>query len=165
MEEAHLIPESIAEKGLHEAFRIGIMLKGAGAILETILGLLLIFGTNILDLIYSLINDELLDDPNDFFASHFHALVAPTPQALLFGGLYLLSHGIVKGFLVAGLMRNKLWAYPASLAVFALFILYQLVRWTHTHSIWLIALTILDILLMWLIWHEYRHMRAITRSA
>jgi len=159
MEDIRQTPESLAEKGLHEAFQIGVILKGIGAILEIILGLLLIFGTNILDLVYSLINDELLDDPNDFFASHFHALVAPTPQALLFGGLYLLSHGVVKGFLIAGLIRNKLWAYPASLAVFSLFILYQLVRWTHTHSLWLLSLTFLDMIMMWLIWHEYRHMK------
>jgi uncharacterized membrane protein len=30
-----------------------------------------------------------------------------------FDVFYLLSHGIVKLFLVAALLKNKLWAYPA----------------------------------------------------
>jgi uncharacterized membrane protein len=59
-------------------------------------------------------------------------------------------------FLVAGLLRNKLWAYPASLVVLGLFIAYQFYRFSYTHGAGLIVLTVFDIIVMGLIWHEYR---------
>ena len=63
---------------------------------------------------------------------------------------------MVKLALVIGLLRNKLWAYPASLVGTGLFILYQLYRYSYTHGFGLIVLTIFDVFVMWLIWHEYR---------
>lgn len=146
----------LKEKGLHEAFEITVVLKGIGALLETVLGLVLSYSSSAVDLVRALAENELLDDPNDFLTTHFGSLLNPTPETQHFGGLYLLSHGVVKLVLVGGLLRNKLWAYPASLAVFALFIVYQLVRYMRTHSIWLLLLTVLDLVVMWLIWHEYK---------
>lgn len=72
-----------------------------------------------------------------------------------FYAFYLLSHGMVKLLLVIGLLKGKLWAYPASLVVFGLFILYQLYRFSYTHGAGLIVLTVLDVAVMVLIWHEY----------
>ena len=72
-----------------------------------------------------------------------------------FYAFYLMSHGVVKLLLVVGLLKGKLWSYPASLVVFGLFILYQLYRFSYTHGTGLIALTVLDIIVMFLIWHEY----------
>jgi uncharacterized membrane protein len=54
------------------------------------------------------------------------------------------------------LIRNKLWAYPASLLVLGLFSAYQLYRFSYTHSVGLIVLTVFDVIVMELIWHEYR---------
>jgi len=75
-----------------------------------------------------------------------------------FYAFYLLSHGLIKMFLVIGLLRNKLWSYPASLVVMGLFIIYQLYRFSYTGSFGLIAITALDVVVMVLIWHEYRLM-------
>jgi uncharacterized membrane protein len=61
--------------------------------------------------------------------------------------------------LVAGLLRNKLWAYPASLVVLGAFIAYQIYRYTYTQAFGLIALTVFDSIVMALIWHEYRLVR------
>lgn len=151
-------PEQIArrEKALHEAFEVSIVLKGIGAFAESILGALLLYSTNVVDIIRALIENELLDDPDGFLATHFTSLLAPSPEAQHFGGLYLLSHGVVKLVLVIGLWRGILWSYPASLVVFALFIVYQIDRYFSTHSPWLLFLTVVDLAIMWLIWHEYR---------
>jgi uncharacterized membrane protein len=65
----------------------------------------------------------------------------------------------VKVVLVAALLRNKLWAYPVSLVVLGLFIFYQLYRFSYTHSPALIALSVFDVLVIALIWHEYRIVR------
>jgi uncharacterized membrane protein len=61
--------------------------------------------------------------------------------------------------LVIGLLMNRLWAYPASLAVLGLFIAYQLYRYSYTHGFGLIVLTVFDIFVIGLIWHEYRLIR------
>jgi uncharacterized membrane protein len=46
-----------------------------------------------------------------------------------------------------------------AIAVFAVFIVYQIYRFTLTHSIWLLAITLLDIVVIWLTWQEYRFLR------
>lgn len=61
--------------------------------------------------------------------------------------------------LVAGLLREKLWAYPASIVVFGLFIFYQLARFRYTHSVELLLLTVLDVIIILLTWHEYRFLK------
>jgi uncharacterized membrane protein len=76
-----------------------------------------------------------------------------------FYAFYLLSHGLIKGALVVGLLREKLWAYPASIAVFGLFILYQLYRYSFTHDPGLIALSIFDLFVIALAVHEFRLLR------
>jgi len=59
-------------------------------------------------------------------------------------------------FLVVGLLGNKLWAYPVSLVILGRFIVYQLYRFSYTHGVGLIVLAIFDVIVMGLIWHEYR---------
>ena len=146
------------ERDIYRLFVASVALKGLIALVELVLGFLLLFTNAVTGFILRLTETELFEDPNDFFATHIHALLFPTHAAQIFGALYLLSHGIVKVFLVVGLLRNKLWAYPASLAVLALFMLYQVIRWLQTHSLALVILTLFDCLVFWLIYHEYRRM-------
>lgn len=76
-----------------------------------------------------------------------------------FYAFYLLSHGLIKLLLVAGLLRGKLWSYPASLAALGAFMIYQVYRYSYTHSPGLLILTVFDAVVMVLIWHEWRVMR------
>ncbi len=148
-----------AEKGIYEVFLVSIIAKGGFALLETVLGLMLLFTSSVIDTIQQLIAEELIEDPSDMISHWVEPFLHPTPEAQLFGGLYLLSHGVVKLFLVGGLLLNRLWAYPASIGVFTLFILYQMERYFFkTHSVWLLVLTVADIVVIWLIYHEYRRM-------
>lgn len=48
-----------------------------------------------------------------------------------------------KTLVIAGLLRERLWAYPVSLVVMAGFIAYQPHRYSHTHGTGLIILTAL----------------------
>ena len=151
-----------AKINAHLLFRISIILKGLNALIEIIGGFITLFITKILliQVVFLLTQDELGEDPKDFIATH---LVTAAQQFSLstqhFAALYLLVHGFVKGFLVIALLKNKLWAYPASMIIFSLFILYQLTIFASTHSLWLIVLTLFDILVLWLIWHEYRYIK------
>ena len=144
------------EKRIHALFEVGVILKGLNALVEIVVGSLFLF-VDVRTIVEALVASELVEDPTDFLATHLQAITGHLPPgAELYSALYLLSHGVVKGVLVVGLLRNKLWAYPASLAVLSLFVLYQVIKIISAHSLPLVALTLFDIVVMWLIYHEYR---------
>jgi uncharacterized membrane protein len=150
------------ERRIHRIFEISVLLKGAHALIECIGGLVLAFVSTsaIQNMVNAFTQDELVEDPNDFVATHLLRLAQDfTVSTQHFYAFYLLSHGLIKAFLVVGLLRNKLWAYPASLVVLGLFIVYQLYRFSYTNSFGLIVLTVFDVVVMGLIWHEYRVVR------
>src|ERR1700736_5658784 len=150
------------ERRIHQIFEVSVLLKGAHALIECIGSLVLAFVSTsaITSLVNALTQEELIEDPNDFVAAHLLSLAQNfTVSTQRFYAFYLLSHGLVKVFLVIGLLRNKLWAYPVSLAVLCLFIVYQLYRFSYTHGFGLIVLTVFDVVVMGLIWHEYRLVR------
>ena len=150
------------ENRIHKAFQIGVLLKGAHAVLECAggIGLALVSTNSISAFVNHFTQEELIADPRDFIAAHMLAFAQNfTVETKHFYAFYLLSHGLVKIALVIGLLKGKLWSYPASLVVLGLFIAYQLYRFSYTHSPGLIILTILDIVVMILVWHEYRLVR------
>jgi uncharacterized membrane protein len=150
------------ELRIHQLFKISVLLKGAHALIECIGGiaLALISTDTIVHLVNLLTQDELVENPNDFIATHLLAWAQNFSLASKhFYAFYLLTHGLVKVLLVIGLLKGKLWAYPASLAALGLFIAYQIYRFTDTHGIGLLILTAFDLLIMILIWHEYRLVR------
>src|SRR4029077_20105793 len=81
-----------------------------------------------------------------------------------FWAFLFLSHGIVKIFVLSGLLKQKMWSYPIAAAVFVGFIIYQIYQMSITPSFFLIVITILDVLLVVLILHEYRHKKSRTVS-
>lgn len=78
---------------------------------------------------------------------------------------FLLSrHLRVQGFAllaaaVIGVLLNRLWAYPAFIAVLIGFIAYQAYRLSFGMSWVLIAVTVLDVVVLVLTVHEYRYAR------
>ena len=150
------------ERRIHRIFEISLLLKGAHALIECIGGLALaLVGTStITRLVNAFTQEELLEDPNDFVATQLLSLAQNfSVSTQRFYAFYLLSHGVIKAFLVVGLLRNKLWAYPVSLVVLGLFIVYQLYRFAYTHGFGLMVLTVFDVFVIGLIWHEYRLVR------
>ena len=151
---------------LDQTFEIGIILKGLDGLLEVIGGvLLLVVSPATIDhLVTSLTQHELSEDPHDFLATHLlrtaHGL---TGSAVLFGAVYLLAHGLVKVILVTALLKNQRWAYPWTIAFLGIFIAYQLYRLSFHPSVGLMALTILDALIAWLTYREYRKQLAVAR--
>jgi uncharacterized membrane protein len=153
----------LSEKRLHAAFEVGVVLKGLNGLAELVGGVVLWFAS--VDLIRSivgaLVHGEIIEDPQDRVASYLmHMADKVSVGGKDFAAFYLFSHGVVKLILVAGLLRNKLWAYPASLAVLGLFIAYQLYRLSFGFSLGLTLLTVFDAIIIVLIWHEYRFVEA-----
>jgi uncharacterized membrane protein len=147
---------------IHQIFFGSVLLKGAHAVVECVGGIVLalVSTSRIVDIVNTLTQEELIEDQNDFVATHLLVWAQNFSIGTKnFYAFYLLSHGVVKLLLVIGLLRNKLWSYPASLVVLGLFIVYQVYRFSYTHGIGLIVLTVFDVLVMGLIWHEYRLVR------
>lgn len=154
----------VEERRIFRFFEISVLLKGANAVLELVGGALalLVPPEFIRDVAAYFTNEELGQDPHDFVATHILQLanVYATGGHQLFAALYLLSHGAVKLVLVVALLKNKLWAYPAALVVFGLFILYQGYLFILEQSVGIALITIFDFIVMWFVWREYRVVKA-----
>jgi uncharacterized membrane protein len=68
---------------------------------------------------------------------------------------YLVFWGVIDIVLSVSLLKHKLWAFPVSVYLIVLFIIYELFRFTHTHSLVLAYIIIFDSFLIWLIRREY----------
>ncbi|TPE53770.1 DUF2127 domain-containing protein [Amaricoccus solimangrovi] len=150
----------IPENRIHQTFEVSILLKGAHALIEIVGGLFfyLVSTATILSWVNLLTREELTEDPRDFVATHLlGAAQSLTGATENFYAFYLISHGAIKIALVLGLLREKPLAYPLSLAALGVFILYQLYRYSYTHAPALIVLTVFDLVVCWLVWHEWRH--------
>lgn len=153
---------------LDRIFQIGIILKGLDGILELVGGALLlaVSPAAINRIVAGLTQHELSEDPHDLIATHLLRVSRGlTGSAVGFAAVYLLLHGTVKILLVAALLRNKLWAYPWTIAFLITFIGYQLYRIALTPTLGLTALTIFDAVVAWLAWHEYCKLRMPTSPA
>jgi uncharacterized membrane protein len=148
-----------SHQSLDRAFRITVTLKGLDGLLEVIGGLLfLIISPHSIDhVVRSLTAHELAQDPHDFIASHLlHSASQLSRSSTVYGGVYLLTHGMAKVVLVALVLRDKLWAYPLMMGLLLVFIIYQVYRLTYGISVGLIILTLFDLLVVLLTWREYR---------
>lgn len=144
---------------VQKTFRVGITLKGIDGALETLGGLWLWFihPTAFNAIVSALSKHEFKHTPQLLTA--FHTLYAS--EALWyahrrFASIYLLSHGLTKVILVIALWINSLWAYPLTIFVFGGFSVYQLYRFSFTHSIPMLILTIFDLAVIYLTWLQWR---------
>jgi uncharacterized membrane protein len=153
---------AMQEKRIHQVFAVSVSLKGLHALLEIAGGVALYLTSTatILGWISRFTEDELSENPNDWIATHLFRFGQGFSVAQHdFFAFYLLSHGIVKLVLVYGLLKEKLWSYPASFVVFGAFIAYQLYRYSFTGDFSLILLSIFDLFVIALAIHEYRLLR------
>ena len=153
----------LTEKQIHLLFKIGIWTKGIDGAFEAIAGVALLFTTteSLRNAVDWLTQGELKEDPTDFVATHlvefFHQLSISTKH---FAAAYLLVYGMTKMGLAVGLLRGKLWSYPTALAVLGVFLGYQVYRFSHNHSIGLGLVSILDLIVIGLIWRDFKYMKA-----
>jgi uncharacterized membrane protein len=157
-----------SEKNIHLMFEVSLWLKGLFALSEIAAGAAAYFVSQqlLLDVVLWVTKDEFAEDPRDLVANYLlHSVQHLSLSAQHFAALYLLAHGVIKLWLIIGLLRERLWYYPVSLAVFGLFVVYQLYRFSFTHSLWLLFVTAVDVAVIALTWHEYTYLRRSTSTA
>ncbi len=149
-----------SEKTFYWLFEASIIGKGIFAALDIIGGIFLYFvGPGFLaNSVAILAQGELLEDPNDKFAQFFlQSTSHPSLDMSTFAVLYLFAHGIINAIFVIGLLYEKRWAFWFAVCAMSVFMLYQIYRLTLSFSPWLFVLTIFDICVIYLVWHEYRY--------
>lgn len=149
------------EKNIHAVFELSLLLKAILAMMEIIAGILTYFVTPQFCWIFCIASRKLvIEDRGDMVANYLlHAAQNLSISSLHFAAFYLLIHGVVKLWVIIGLWRKKLGYYPAAIAIFSLFIIYQLYRYTFTHSVLLILITALDAVVIALTLLEYQELR------
>jgi uncharacterized membrane protein len=151
--------QTFRDRIFHWAYELEIWAKGFDAILEIIGGLILLLANNLVlnQWVIALTQHELIEDPRDVVATILRQSVANlSVGAHIFGGAYLILHGLAKLWLVTGLLRKKAWAYPFTVVFLCLFIAYQLYRISYQFSFGLALLTFFDAAFVFLILREYR---------
>ncbi len=161
----------LTEKDYHQLFEWGVWLKTVIAVGETLLGILLYLASTVTlnNIIYYFLGGELREVPRDLIwgilLRGFEGLSGPTSQGFVgasaqsFWAFIFLAHGVVKLALLVGLLKNKLWAYPASAAVFTLLAIYQIYSLFFGPDLLLEFITVLDVIVIALILHEYGRKR------
>jgi uncharacterized membrane protein len=139
------------------------MLKGLHALLETAGGIALLrMSPQTLNrVLMSVLAQDFSQDPHDFVVRYLdRGFEHLADGGSHFASWYLLSHGGVKLCLILALLWNKLWAYPLMIVMLSAFIIYQMYRFTLTHSVAMIVLTVFDLVVIVLTWIEYRQQMA-----
>ena len=150
------------ERKLYKIFVGSLILKGLNASFECVIGAALFFikPTAITKLAVILTQGELVEDPNSALANYIlkiaHNFSVSSHTFLIY---YLLIHGVIKLLLIGGLLMDKKWSYPLAMIILSLFVIYQIFQYTYTPSWWLLALTVFDLFILVLVYHEYRYGR------
>jgi uncharacterized membrane protein len=155
------------EKYIHRIFDISLVFKGIHSIIEIVGGFIVLFISQqfVINLVLSITREEISEDPKDLFSNYLITSAQNlSVNSQHFIAFYLLSHGLIKGFLVLNLFKEKLWAYPLAMISFSLFGIYQIFEFIHTGSLWLLVLTVFDISIIFLTWHEYKYMKKTGRK-
>ena len=109
------------------------------------------------DLLYRFMSAELFEDPTDLLFYTVNSFLQTHPFIVTsFIAVYMIFWGFVDIFLSFNLLRHKIWTFPVSLYLIAFFVLYELYRFFYTYSYILLSVIVIDILIAWLIWREYK---------
>lgn len=146
------------EKFLHYLFKGTVIFKGADGILDVISSIVLtcVPAHNRINILPFLVRKELIDDPDDILSNYLMNLSQHfLPGTIKFIILYLAIHGLIKIGLALALWNDNPKLFRIAGVVLTISIGYQMYRFTHTHSILLLTVTVIDMLTMVLLQHEY----------
>lgn len=144
-------------------FYLGLFIKAVNAIFEFVGGILMItLNHERLNRLIKLVAiPELREDPKDFLMNYLITL----GRNLSIGSqhsiaVYMLLHGGIKLAVIWLLWKKKIWAYLPAVAVFGIFIVYEIYSYMHTNSVLMLLIILIDAAIIAMIILEYRHLKA-----
>lgn len=151
------------KSGTDRMFAVAIAIKGIDGGLQFLGALLLMVipPTLITGAANMIITRDLLGDPNGTLSTHLAEAADhfANGSSRWFAIIYLLAHGVIKLVLVWALLKRVMWMFPVSIIVLAGFVVYEVWRAVHTHSIALPIFAAIDVVIIILILREYRKLR------
>lgn len=151
---------------LERIYRFGVVLKGFDGAIELIAGLLLATAPNLLHALLGHLVNELQESQLTGFVAERVARLDSHVAAgsLIVVVIFLISHGLIKLALVYALLKEILWAYPYALGLLGLFLLYQMYVFIEKPGFVMGVFVLLDSAIIYLVWREWRTLRAMARS-
>jgi len=149
-------------------FRVGMGWRILYGSLRLILGFILLrlIGTPLSEIFYKVMSHELIEDPTDLLVQ----TASPLLQHLSFTvtyfiAAYLIFWGVIDILLSINLLKHKVWVFPISIYLIVIFVIYEIYRFSYTHSLVLASIIIIDIVLVWLIRKEYNKLKSLFRKS
>ena len=147
---------------LDKLFTSSLLLKGILGLTEFILGLLLLVfpPESLYNFLATVTQRQLLNSQRDSFINFLLGITYQFDGTnRMFFVTYLWIQAFIKLVSVIGLLKNKLWAYPFSLVIIGILVIYQLYVISNEGSIGMIFLTIFDLFILVMIWRAYKRAR------
>ena len=140
----------------------GLFIKAVNALIEFVGGILMITLNHerLNRLIKIVALPELREDPKDFLMNYLITI----GRNLSIGSqhsiaVYMLLHGTIKLAVIWLLWKKKIWAYLPAVAVFVLFMIYEIYSYMHSNSVLMLLIIIIDAAIIAMIILEYRHLK------
>jgi uncharacterized membrane protein len=158
------IRDDTRQRIIDSAFLLGVASKAIDGFAELVvaLPLLVLRPGQISALAQAATAHELAQDPDDLLANLvMHGAAGLTASGSVLAAVYLLVHGVVKLGIVVALFRGSRRVYPWAIAAIGAFLVLQVVQLVLTPSVGIGVLTVLDAIVLWLTWREWRHGRTL----
>lgn len=150
------------------AFLLGVLLKGVNGVFELVAGAVLLFlsPSQLVSVTQRVVAGELSEDPQDLIANWLlHGAAHFDSATVAFVGAYLLVHGVVKLAIILALVLGSLKVYPWAIAALSAFLLFQAYELVVHPSAAVAALVVLDAVIVWLTWREWRQGSSLRETA
>ncbi len=154
---------------IHSRLSVGEQIFRAGMYWRIIYGgiriilasfLLNFVGTPAADAYHQVLKRLFIDDSDDHIFGFISQTLSEHGFAITYFVIaYFFFWGAVDIFLSLAMLRHLLWAFPLSLVLITAFILYEIYRYSHTHSDVLLVIIAVDVFLIYLIRQEYHKLR------
>ena len=156
----------LEEKVEHNLFSTVMWIRIIYGLVRVVFGLALlkIVGMSFLDILNYLLDKEIVFNPLNFIYTFTVNWLEHNPMYVTyFLASYFIFWGTLDTVLSYNLLKDKHWAFPVSLVLIVVFVIYEIFRFTHTHSLMLLWIIIFDIFLFWLIKREYNRVKTESR--
>ena len=147
---------------LDRFYFLAVIIKGIDGAAELVAGLFLWFAPQLVHLALAGVVNEAHEGHtavHSFVADNVARLDAQLAQGgTTFLIAFLIVHGVVKIVLVYCLLRRFHRAYPWALGVLVVFLGYQVYALITTPTLSMALFTVLDAVIIYLVWREYREL-------
>lgn len=141
-------------------FDVTLIVKGVAAIIDIVAAAIIFTTGNELAVrFFAKVTTLMTDFEGDGVVSQYLSMQpgAISTFDIWFITGYLGFHGVLNLILVEGIWFRRQWAYTKAMRILLIFFVYQCVRLMFVWSYWLFIITLYDLVVILLLYNEYRH--------